>query len=107
MAQLDPGANSRRIDQLVDFYGSQVHTDYTRYVVDGAGQFGYILAARLVGRQGLISSTSAPPCRRRSRQCACEDIGVICEYTSPTELNSASTSDRGIPSASALQVPSA
>ncbi len=37
MAQLDPGANSRRIDQLVDFYGSQVHTDYTRYVVDGAG----------------------------------------------------------------------
>ena len=33
----------------------------------------------------------------------CEDIGVICEYTSPTELNSASTSDRGIPSARALQ----
>ncbi|MFD4743803.1 cutinase, partial [Streptomyces virginiae] len=37
MAQLDPGANSRRIDQWVDFYGSQVHTDYTRYDVDGAG----------------------------------------------------------------------
>lgn len=37
IAQLDPGANSRRIDQLVDFYGSQVHTDYSRYVVDGSG----------------------------------------------------------------------
>lgn len=37
MAQLDPGANRRRVEQLTDFYGSQVHTDYTRYVVDGSG----------------------------------------------------------------------
>lgn len=37
MAQLDPEANNRRIDQLTDFYESQVHTDYTRYVVDGSG----------------------------------------------------------------------
>jgi hypothetical protein len=37
MAQLDPGANSRRIDHLVDVFGPQGHTAYTRFVVAGAG----------------------------------------------------------------------
>ncbi|MFZ2176401.1 MAG: cutinase family protein [Rhodococcus sp. (in: high G+C Gram-positive bacteria)] len=37
MAQLDEGANEKRVDDLERFYKSQVHQDYTSYAVDGSG----------------------------------------------------------------------
>lgn len=36
-AQFDKQANNARVDQLTTFYSSQVHHDYSRYVVDGQG----------------------------------------------------------------------
>lgn len=37
MGQLDDSSNDKRVDQLEQFYGSQVHQDYSQYAVDGSG----------------------------------------------------------------------
>ncbi|QNG20835.1 cutinase family protein [Rhodococcus triatomae] len=37
MIQLDENANRERVEQLRSFYGSQVHQDYSTYVVDSSG----------------------------------------------------------------------